>query len=105
DGRGVDLAPSRRGRNELGARREGPDERFDERVLAARDTPLVWRAGAVTALGVVALHVFGGAAHYDPLAGAVGGSLAWAGVIAVFCAAAGAVLAGLALRNRQERSA
>lgn len=74
-------------------------------VLAARDTPLVWRAGAVTALGVVALHVFAGAAHYDPLAGAVGGSLAWAGVIAVFCAAAGAVLAGLALRNRQERSA
>ncbi|MFD3806412.1 hypothetical protein ACFWTC_23005 [Streptomyces sp. NPDC058619] len=74
-------------------------------VLAARDTPLVWRAGAVTALGVVALHVFGGAAHYDPLTGAVGGSLAWAGVLAVFCAAAGAVLAGLALRNRQERSA
>lgn len=74
-------------------------------VLAARDTPLVWRAGAVTALGVVALHVCGGAAHFDPLAGAVGGSLAWAGVIAVFCAAAGAVLAGLALRNRQERPA
>ncbi|MFD3780684.1 hypothetical protein [Streptomyces sp. NPDC058612] len=74
-------------------------------VLAARDTPLVWRAGAVTALGVVALHVFGGATHYDPLAGAVGGSPAWAGVIAVLCAAAGAVLAGLALRNRQERSA
>lgn len=74
-------------------------------VLAARDTPLVWRAGAITALGVVALHVGAGAAHYDPLAGAVGGSPAWAGIIAVLCAAAGAVLAGLALRSRQERSA
>ncbi|MCX5010018.1 hypothetical protein OG765_03320 [Streptomyces sp. NBC_00555] len=74
-------------------------------LLALRDTTAVWRAGAATAVGVVALHVFGGAVAFDPLAGAVGGSLAWAGVVAVLSAAAGAVLAGLALRNRREGSA
>ncbi|MFJ8014844.1 hypothetical protein [Streptomyces sp. NPDC096339] len=74
-------------------------------LLALRDTAAVWRAGAVAALGVVALHVAGGTAGFDPLAGAVGGSQAWAGVTVVLCAAAGAVLAGLALRTRQESSA
>lgn len=73
-------------------------------ALAIRDTAPVWRAGAVTAVGVVALHVCAGVAAHDPMAGAVGGALAgaWAGVVAVLCAAAGAVLAGLALRNRRE---
>ncbi|MFD7256475.1 hypothetical protein [Streptomyces sp. NPDC059874] len=74
-------------------------------MLALRDTATVWRAGAVTGLGVVALHVAGGVAGFDPLDGAVGGSLAWAGVTVMLCAAAGAVLAGLALRNDQESSA
>ncbi|MFB6616008.1 hypothetical protein ACFCV9_17650 [Streptomyces sp. NPDC056367] len=74
-------------------------------LLALRDTAAVWRAGAVAALGVVTLHVAGGAAGFDPLDGAVGGSVAWAGVAAVLCAAAGAVLAGLALRKGQESSA
>ncbi|MFA7764537.1 hypothetical protein [Streptomyces sp. NRRL S-448] len=74
-------------------------------LVALRDTTAVWRAGAVTALGVVALHVLGGSLRYDPLAGAVGGTLAWAGVAVVLCAALGAVLAGLALRNRREPSA
>lgn len=74
-------------------------------LLALRDTTAVWRAGAATAVGVVALHVFGGAVAFDPLAGAVGESLAWAGAVAVLSAAAGAVLAGLALRNRRESSA
>ncbi|MFE5558221.1 hypothetical protein [Streptomyces sp. NPDC056544] len=71
-------------------------------LVALRDTAAVWRAGATTALGVVALHVLGGSLRYDPLAGAVGGTLAWAGVAVVPCAAVGAVLAGLALRNRRE---
>ncbi|MCX4808266.1 hypothetical protein OG594_42920 [Streptomyces sp. NBC_01214] len=71
-------------------------------LVALRDTANVWRAGATTALGVVALHVLGGSLRYDPLAGAVGGTLAWAGVAVVPCAAVGAVLAGLALRNRRE---
>ncbi|WP_327739624.1 hypothetical protein OG749_43055 [Streptomyces nojiriensis] len=71
-------------------------------LVALRDTATVWRAGAATALGVVALHVLGGSLRYDPLAGAVGGTLAWAGVTVVLCAAVGAVLAGLALRNRRE---
>ncbi|MGR4878407.1 hypothetical protein ACIPUC_03090 [Streptomyces sp. LARHCF249] len=74
-------------------------------VLALRDTTMVWRAAAATAVGVVALHVFGGAAAFDPLAGAVGGSLAWAGSAVMLSAAAGAVLAGLALRNRRESAA
>ncbi|WKD30693.1 hypothetical protein [Streptomyces xanthophaeus] len=74
-------------------------------LVALRDTEAVWRAGAATALGVVALHVLGGSLRYDPLAGAVGGTLAWAGVTVVLCAAVGAVLAGLALRNRREPSA
>ncbi|MFJ4775946.1 hypothetical protein [Streptomyces sp. NPDC088762] len=74
-------------------------------LLAVRDTTTVWRAGAAAAVGVVALHVLGGAVGFDPLAGAVGGSRAWAGVIAVLCAAVGAVLAGLALRDRQEEPA
>lgn len=74
-------------------------------LVALRDTAAVWRAGAATALGVVALHVLGGSLRYDPLAGAVGGTLAWAGATVVLCAAVGAVLAGLALRNRREPSA
>ncbi|OEJ36051.1 hypothetical protein BGK67_29505 [Streptomyces subrutilus] len=74
-------------------------------LLALRDTPLVWRAAAVTALGVVALHVFGGAAAVDPLAGAVGGSVTWAGSVVMLSAAAGAVLAGVALRNPRENAA
>ncbi|MFD4246935.1 hypothetical protein ACFWP3_35910 [Streptomyces sp. NPDC058525] len=74
-------------------------------LLAVRDTTLVWRAAAVTALGVVALHVSGGAAAFDPLAGAVGGSVAWAGSVVMLSAAAGAVLAGVALRNPGESAA
>ncbi|MET9467143.1 hypothetical protein ABZY44_20530 [Streptomyces sp. NPDC006544] len=69
-------------------------------LLAVRDTPGVWRAGAVVALGVAALHVVGGAVEFDPFAGAVGGSLEWAGVAAVLSAAVGAVLAGVALQYR-----
>lgn len=68
-------------------------------LVALRDTTTAWRAGAVTALGVVALHVLGGSLRYDPLAGAVGGTLAWAGVTVVLCAAIGAILVGLALRD------
>ncbi|MGW7454559.1 hypothetical protein [Streptomyces sp. NPDC054787] len=71
-------------------------------LLALRDTPAVWRAGAATALGVVAVHVLGGSAGFDPLHGAVGGSVAWAGIAVVLCAASVAVLSGVALRNRQE---
>ncbi|MCX5583702.1 hypothetical protein ACFV0H_36840 [Streptomyces erythrochromogenes] len=74
-------------------------------LVAVRDTTAVWRAGAATAVGVVALHVLGGSLAFDPLAGTVGGSRAWAGAAVMLCAAAGAVLAGLALRNRQESSA
>ncbi|MFD6230879.1 hypothetical protein ACFWFZ_29060 [Streptomyces sp. NPDC060232] len=74
-------------------------------LVALRDTTAVWRAGAATALGVVALHVIGGSLAFDPLAGTVGGSQAWAGAAVMLSAAAGAVLAGLALRNRQENSA
>ncbi|WP_405792182.1 hypothetical protein OG753_38410 [Streptomyces sp. NBC_00029] len=74
-------------------------------LVALRDTPAVWRAVAATALGVVALHVLGGSMQYDPLEGAVGGTLAWAGITVMLCAAAGAVLAGLALRNHRESSA
>ncbi|MFI9063994.1 hypothetical protein ACIGQE_19250 [Streptomyces sp. NPDC053429] len=66
-------------------------------LLAVRDTPVVWRAAAVAALGVVALHLAGGIAVFDPLAGALGGSHAWAGAATVLCAGAGSVLAGLAL--------
>lgn len=69
-------------------------------LLAVRDTAGAWRAGAVVALGVAALHVAGGVAGFDPLGGAVGGSLEWAGITAVLSAAAGAVLAGLALQFR-----
>ncbi|WP_053685856.1 hypothetical protein [Streptomyces sp. IGB124] len=74
-------------------------------LVALRDTTAVWRAGAATAVGVVALHVIGGSLAFDPLAGTVGGSQAWAGAAVMLSAAAGAVLAGLALRNRQETSA
>ncbi|MFB7259642.1 hypothetical protein [Streptomyces nojiriensis] len=74
-------------------------------LVALRDTATVWRAGAATALGVVALHVLGGSLRYDPLAGSLGGTRTWAGATAVLCAAVGAVLAGLALRNRREPSA
>lgn len=69
-------------------------------LLAVRDTAGAWRIGAVVALGVVALHVVGGVVGFDPLGGAVGGSVAWAGVTAVLSAATGAVLAGLALQYR-----
>ncbi|MCM1967885.1 hypothetical protein [Streptomyces sp. G1] len=69
-------------------------------LLAVRDTAGAWRAGAVVALGVAALHVAGGVAGFDPLGGAVGGSLEWAGITVVLSGAAGAVLAGLALQFR-----
>lgn len=69
-------------------------------LLAVRDTAGVWRAGAVVALGVAALHVVGGAVEFDPLAGAAGGSVEWAGVAAVLSGAVGAVLAGVALQYR-----
>lgn len=71
-------------------------------LLALWDTTTVWRAAAATAVGVVALHVLGGTVDFDPLGGAMGASLAWAGVAAVLCAAAAAVLAGMALRTRAE---
>ncbi|MFG2340690.1 hypothetical protein [Streptomyces yangpuensis] len=74
-------------------------------LVALRDTTAVWRAGAAAALGVVALHVVGGSVAFDPLAGTVGDSPAWAGAAVMLCAAGGAVLAGLALRNRQESQA
>ncbi|MGW7437162.1 hypothetical protein [Streptomyces sp. NPDC054849] len=74
-------------------------------LVALRDTTAVWRAGAAAALGVVALHVLGGSAGFDPLEATVGGPPAWAGVTVVLSAAAAAVLAGLALRNRRESSA
>ncbi|MFD9301375.1 hypothetical protein ACFWCB_01535 [Streptomyces sp. NPDC060048] len=69
-------------------------------LLAVRDTAGAWRTGAVVALGVAALHVVGGAVRFDPLAGAVGGTVEWAGVTAVLSAATAAVLAGLALQYR-----
>ncbi|MFE9560476.1 hypothetical protein ACFYM0_05145 [Streptomyces sp. NPDC006487] len=69
-------------------------------LLAVRDTAGAWRAGAVIALGVAGLHVVGGVTGFDPLGGAVGGSLEWAGITAVLSAAAGAVLAGVALQYR-----
>lgn len=74
-------------------------------LLAVRDTAPVWRAAAVTALGVVALHVCAGVTAFDPLAGAVGGTVGWAGSIVMLSAAAGAVLAGAALANRREGAA
>ncbi|MFE2878984.1 hypothetical protein ACFXG6_04040 [Streptomyces roseus] len=73
-------------------------------LIAVRDTAGAWRAGAVGAVAVVALHVAGGLAAFDPLEGALSASQAWAGVAAVLCAAAAAVLAGLALVNRQPRA-
>ncbi|MFF3651575.1 hypothetical protein ACFYXV_23425 [Streptomyces sp. NPDC002181] len=73
-------------------------------LIAVRDTAGAWRAGAVGAVAVVALHVVGGLAAFDPLEGAVSASQAWAGVTAVLCAAAAAVLAGLALVNRPPRA-
>lgn len=69
-------------------------------LLAVRDTAGAWRAGAVVALGVAGLHVVGGVTGFDPLGGAVGGTLEWAGITAVLSAAVGAVLAGLALQYR-----
>lgn len=62
-----------------------------------RDTVPVWRAGAVAAVGVVALHVVGGVAGFDPLEGSWTGAPAWAAAAAVLCAALAGVLAGLAL--------
>ncbi|MCX4625941.1 hypothetical protein [Streptomyces sp. NBC_01443] len=73
-------------------------------LLAVRDTAAAWRAGAAGAVAVVALHVVGGVAGFDPLEGAASASLAWAGVTAVLCAAAAAVLAGLALLNRSPQA-
>ncbi|MEU3727153.1 hypothetical protein AB0E73_31260, partial [Streptomyces sp. NPDC031705] len=70
-------------------------------LLAVRDTPAVWRAAAVAALCVVTLHVVGGVVLYDPLDAALGGPYAWSGVTAVLGAGVGAVLAGLALKNRR----
>ncbi|MFF3426018.1 hypothetical protein [Streptomyces sp. NPDC002602] len=72
-------------------------------LLMARDTPAVWRTGAVTALAIVALHVVAGIALVDPLEGSLGGPHAWAGVTTVLCAGAGAVLAGVALMYRPKR--
>ncbi|MCY0939618.1 hypothetical protein [Streptomyces sp. H34-S4] len=69
-------------------------------LLAVRDTAGAWRAAAVVALGVAVLHVVGGVAGFDPLGGAVGGSVEWAGTTVMLSAAAGAVLAGLALQYR-----
>ncbi|WP_371675166.1 hypothetical protein [Streptomyces sp. NBC_01276] len=69
-------------------------------LLAIRDTAVVWRATAVAALAVVTLHVVGGVVFFDPLLGALGGAYPWAGVTAVLCPGAGAVLAGLALTYR-----
>ncbi|MFF3017654.1 hypothetical protein [Streptomyces sp. NPDC057939] len=73
-------------------------------LLAVRDTVLVWRLAAVTALTVVTLHVVGGVVLYDPLEGALGGPHTWAGIATVLCAGAGALLAGLALRYRPDRA-
>ncbi|GHE28155.1 hypothetical protein CP980_03390 [Streptomyces vinaceus] len=73
-------------------------------LIAVRDTAGAWRAGAVGAVAVVALHVAGGLAEFDPLEGAVSATQAWAGVTAVLCAAAAALLAGLALVNRPPRA-
>ncbi|MGW0363788.1 hypothetical protein [Streptomyces sp. NPDC002990] len=72
-------------------------------LLAVRDITAVWRAGALTAIGVVALHLLGGAVHRNPLAHALGSSLPWASVVAVVCAAIGALLAGVALRPEPDR--
>ncbi|GLV83158.1 hypothetical protein Slala03_28470 [Streptomyces lavendulae subsp. lavendulae] len=69
-------------------------------LLAVRDTAVVWRVSAVAALAVVTLHVVGGVVFFDPLLGALGGAYPWAGVTAVLCSGAGAVLAGLALMHR-----
>ncbi|MET9604330.1 hypothetical protein ABZZ17_04585 [Streptomyces sp. NPDC006512] len=73
-------------------------------LLAVRDTALVWRAAAVTALAVVALHVVGGVVFYDPLDGALGGPHAWAGIATVLCAGAAALLAGVALKYPPDRT-
>ncbi|KPI12897.1 hypothetical protein OV450_0243 [Actinobacteria bacterium OV450] len=73
-------------------------------LLAVRDTAGAWRAGGGAAGAVVTLHVIGAAAGFDPLEGAVSASLAWAGATAVLCAAAAAVLAGLALVNRSPQA-
>ncbi|MFD6182275.1 hypothetical protein [Streptomyces goshikiensis] len=73
-------------------------------VLAVRDTPVVWRSVAVAALGLVTLHVWGGITLFDPLEGAVGGPLPWAGTTAVLSAAACSVLAGVALTYRPARA-
>ncbi|MET9319321.1 hypothetical protein ABZX75_03840 [Streptomyces sp. NPDC003038] len=72
-------------------------------LLAVRDITAVWRAGALTAVGVVALHLLGGAVHFAPLSHALGASLPWGSVVAVLCAAIGALLAGVALRPEPAR--
>ncbi|UQX04358.1 hypothetical protein [Streptomyces sp. RerS4] len=72
-------------------------------LLAVRDTPLVWRASAVTALAVVTLHIVGGIVFFDPLDGSLGGPHGWAGVTVVLGAGAAAVLAGAALKYRAPR--
>lgn len=73
-------------------------------LLAVRDTASAWRAGAAAGVAVVALHVVGAVAGFDPLKGAVSASLTWAGATAVLCAAAGALLPGPALVNRPPRA-
>ncbi|MFD8148760.1 hypothetical protein [Streptomyces sp. NPDC059708] len=72
-------------------------------LLAVRDTPAVWRGAAVAALAVVALHVVGGVAFFNPLDGTLGAPYPWAGVAAVLGAGATAVLAGIALAYRPHR--
>ncbi|MER7343210.1 hypothetical protein ABT403_35960 [Streptomyces sp. NPDC000075] len=72
-------------------------------LLAVRDTPAVWRGAAVAALAVVALHIVGGVAFFNPLEGTLGAPYPWAGVAAVLGAGAAAVLAGVALAYRPHR--
>ncbi|MGW1517166.1 hypothetical protein [Streptomyces sp. NPDC002287] len=69
-------------------------------LLAVRDVPAVWRAAAVAALAVVALHIVGGVSSFAPLDGTLGAPYPWAGVAAVLTAGGAAVLAGLALASR-----
>ncbi|MFJ8159700.1 hypothetical protein ACIRBY_02090 [Streptomyces sp. NPDC096136] len=69
-------------------------------LLAFRDTPAVWRGAAVAALAVVALHIVGGVAFFDPLDATLGASYPWAGVAVVLGAGVSALLAGLALTYR-----
>ncbi|RKT02664.1 hypothetical protein BX286_0573 [Streptomyces sp. 3211.6] len=69
-------------------------------LLAVRDTPAVWRGAAVATLAVVALHIVGGVAYFNPLDGTLGAPYPWAGVATVLGAATAAILAGVALTYR-----